>query len=135
LPFKLQSNKLLKINSHNYTGLKIIDNVNPNRVSRQPDKTIQLLSGEFIEQGFTIKLIELHQFVEKTDAKLGPYSLITSLVETDKGQVEMIYDEGFRGENALERAATFVLNTLGLAGMITRSIISINQELENRHNI
>lgn len=115
--------------------MKIIDNVNPNRISRQPDKTYQLLSGEFAEQGFTIKLIELRQFVEKTDEKLGPYSLITSLVETDRGQVEMIYDEGFRGENALERAATFVLNTLGLAGIITRAIISLNQELENRHNI
>jgi hypothetical protein len=112
--------------------LKIIDNVNQNRISRQPDKTIQLLSGEFTEQGFIIKLVELRQFVEKTDAKLGPYSLITTLVETDKGQVEMIYDEGFRGENALDRAATFILNTLGLAGIITRSIISLNQELENR---
>ena len=114
--------------------MKIIDNVNPNRISRQPDKTYQLLSGEFIEQGFTIKLIELRQFVEKTDEKLGPYSLITLLVDTDKGQVEMIYDEGFRGEDALERAATFVTNTLGLAGIITRAIIFLNQELENRHN-
>jgi len=112
--------------------LKIIDNVNPNRINRQPDKTFQLLSGGFIEQGFTIKLIELRQFVEKTDEKLGAYSLITSLVETDKGQVEMIYDEGFRGENALERAATFVLNNLGLSGIITRSIISLNQELEKQ---
>lgn len=124
------NNKLLKINDHNFTGLKITDNVNPNRISRQPDKTFQLLSGGFVEQGFTINLIELRQFVEKTDEKLGPYSLITSLVDTDKGQVEMIYDEGFRGENALERAATFVLNNLGLSGIILRSIIYLNQELE-----
>jgi hypothetical protein len=110
--------------------LKITDNVNPNRINRLPDKTFQLLSGEFVEQGFTVKLIELRQFVEKTDEKLGPYSLITSLVDTDKGQVEMIYDEGFRGENALERAATFVLNNLGLSGIILRSIIYLNQELE-----
>lgn len=111
-------------------GLKIFDNLSPSRINRQPDKTHNLLTGEFVEQGFVIKLIELRQFVEKTDEALGPYSLITSLVETDKGQVEMIYDEGFRGENALERAATFVLNNLGLSGIITRSIISLNQELE-----
>jgi len=110
--------------------LKVIDNVNPSRINRQPDKTCNLLSGEFVEQGFVIRLIELRQFVERIDASLGPYSLITSLVETDKGQVEMIYDEGFRGENALERATTFVLNNLGLSGIITRSIISLNQELE-----
>ena len=30
--------------------------------------------------------------------KLGVFSLITSFVETDVGSVEMIYDEGFRGE-------------------------------------
>jgi len=110
--------------------LKITDNVNPNRINRQPDKTFQLLSGRFVEQGYTIKLIELRQFVEKTDEKLGPYSLITSFVDTDKGQVEMIYDEGFRGENALERAAMFVLNNLGLSGIILRSIVYLNQELE-----
>ncbi len=111
-------------------GLKVYENLNPSRVSRRPDKTHNLLTGEFAEQGFVIKLIELRQFVEKTDRDLGPYSLITSLVETDRGQVEMIYDEGFRGENALERAATFVLNNLGLSGIIMRSIISLNQELE-----
>lgn len=111
-------------------GLKILDNLNPGRINRQPDKTCNLLAGEFVEQGYVIKLVELRQFVERTDDALGPYSLITSLVETDKGQVEMIYDEGFRGENALDRAATFVLNNLGLAGIITRSIISLNQELK-----
>ena len=110
--------------------LKVLENLNPDRVSNTPYKTCNLLTGEFVEQGFVIKLIELRQFVEKTDSVLGQYSLITSLVETDKGQVEMIYDEGFRGENALERAAAFVLNNLGLAGIITRSIISLNQELE-----
>ena len=112
--------------------MKVYDGIKQNRVSRQPDKTFQLLSGEFAEQGFVIKLVELRQFIEKIDEKLGPYSLITSLVVTDKGQVEMIYDEGFRGENALERAATFVLNVLGLAGIITRSVISLSQEHEKQ---
>ena len=113
--------------------MKIIDNVNPNRINRTPDKTVQLLtSGGFVEQGYTIKLIELRQFIEKTDVKLGQYSLITSFVETDKGQVEMIYDEGFRGENALERAANFVLNNLGLSGIIIRSIVYLNQELDKQ---
>ena len=131
MPFKWQSiNKHLTVNDDSSIGLKIIDNVSPSRINRQPDKTYNLLTGGFVEQGFTIKLIELRQFVEKIDDTLGPYSLITSLVDTDKGQVEMIYDEGFRGENALERAATFVLNNLGLSGIIMRSIISLNQELE-----
>ena len=62
------STKLLRINNYNFKGLKIIDNVNPNRINRTPDKTVQLLtSGGFVEQGYTIKLIELRQFIEKTD--------------------------------------------------------------------
>lgn len=109
--------------------MKIIDVANPQRIRRKPDQTITLLdSGSFAEQGFVIKKIELRLFVEKTDHKLGTYSLITSLVETDKGDVEMIYDEGFMGENALGRTANFILNNLGLSGIILRSIIALNSK-------
>ena len=50
-------------------------------------------------------------------------------METDKGSVEMIYDEGFGGENALEKAADFVTKNLGLSGLITRSIITLQSNL------
>jgi len=104
--------------------LKITDVANPERVNRKPDKTITLLSsGNFTEQGFIIKKIELRLFVEKIDEKLGPFSLVTSLVETDKGEVEMTYDEGYRGENVLEKTANFILNNLGLSGIISRSLL------------
>jgi len=85
--------------------MKIVDISNPERINRKPDKTTVLLSdGNFFEQGFLIKRIELKLYTEKLDEKLGPYSLITANIETDKGVIEMIYDEGFRGENALEKA-------------------------------
>jgi hypothetical protein len=112
--------------------LKIIDIANPQRVSRQPDDVLTLLDhGSFVEQGFTIKKIELRLFVEKTDPKLGPYSLITALVETDKGEVEMVYDEGFRGENLLKRTADFILNNLGLSSIILRSVIALDSKKSN----
>jgi hypothetical protein len=111
--------------------LKIIDIANPERVNRQADDTIILLDdGNFVDQGFVIKKIELRLYVEKIDQKLGPYSLITSLVETDKGQVEMIYDEGYRGQNALKRTADFVLNNLGVSGMILRSVITLKSKIQ-----
>jgi len=53
--------------------------------------------------------------------------LITSFVETDKGSVEMIYDEGFRGEDPLSRAAEFLTSNLGVSGLILRSIISLRK--------
>jgi hypothetical protein len=102
---------------------------NPDRINRPPDGTMTLLeSGNFAEQGVMIKKISLRLFVEKKDAKLGDYSLITSLVETDQGDVEMIYDEGYRGENALERAGSFLMNNLGLSSIILRSIIALKSK-------
>ena len=102
---------------------------NPDRIQREPDKILTLLeSGNFLEQGFVIKKISLRLFVEKIDATLGDYSLITSLVETDKGDVEMIYDEGYRGENSLERAGSFITSNLGLSSIILRSIIAIESK-------
>ena len=114
--------------------MKIIDITNPQRVNRKPDDKIILLdSGSFMEQGFIIKKIELRLYVEKIDQTLGPYSLITTLVETDKGDVEMIYDEGFRGENMLKRTSDFILNNTGLAGIILRSTITLNSKKQQNN--
>ena len=111
--------------------MKIVDISNPERVNREPDKTSVLLSnGNYSEQGFLIKHIELKLYIEKIDEKLGPYSLITVTVETDKGNIEIIYDEGFRGENSLEPATDFITNNLGLSSLILRSIVSLNEELK-----
>lgn len=108
--------------------MRIIDMVNPQRVMRSPDKTIVVLSGGgFVEQGFTIKRVELRLFVEGRDERLGPYLLITALVQTDMGEVESVYDEGYRGENALESAASLLLNNLGLSAVILRSIIALEE--------
>jgi hypothetical protein len=112
--------------------LKIIDISNPQRVNRNPDKTTVLLLGDFVEQGYTIKKIELRQFIEKSDQKLGPYSLVTTLIQTDKGDIESLYDEGYRGKNVLDSTANFILNNLGLSGIILRSLISLNQELKKQ---
>jgi len=109
--------------------MKIIDMPNPQRVNRKPDKTLILSSGNFSDQGFLINKVELKLYLEKRDKTNRSYSLITSNVETDKGSVEMIYDEGYRGMNALEEAADFVTKNLGLSGLITRSIISLQSHL------
>ncbi len=109
--------------------MKIIDVANPERINRKPDRTIMLLSsGNLAEQGYIIKKIELRLFVEKIDQKLGPFSLVTLLVETDKGEVEMTYDEGYRGEDVLEKTANFILNNLGLSGIILRSLLVLQSK-------
>jgi hypothetical protein len=107
--------------------MKYIDIVDSNRVDRSPDKIINVLSdGISVEKGYKIKNIQLRLYTEKNDKKLGSYSLITSLVETDKGSVEMIYDEGFRGNNALELSSKFLTENLGISSLILRSLIFLD---------
>lgn len=111
--------------------MKVVDVVNPQRINRLPDKTIVLLSGgNFVEQGFTVKKIQLCLYVQRHDEKLGPYSLMTVQVETDKGEIEMTYDEGYRGKNALEETTGFLTANLGLSSLILRSVMQLKAELE-----
>jgi len=122
---------LCEVNYHNY-DLKIIDIHNPERVNRKPDQ-IEILfsSGDFEEQGFLVKHVELRLYVEKNDEKLGPFSLMTSFVQTNKGSVEMIYDEGYRGEDSLNRTVKFLVSNMGLSALILRSIIALKGNISN----
>ncbi|HEU5487793.1 MAG TPA: hypothetical protein VFV16_03115 [Candidatus Nitrosotalea sp.] len=114
---------------------KVIDVADPERINRAPDKTVTLMSGgNFAEQGHIVKSVSLNLYIQRKDAKLGPFSLITVLVETDKGLVEMTYDEGYRGENAIEEAATFLTSHIGISGLILRSVMQLNQSL-NKNNL
>ena len=112
--------------------MDIIDLHDPSRIDKNPDKIKFLLqNGNFIHDEFKISDIELRLYLEKIDEKLGPYSLITSFVKTNKGTIEMIYDEGFLGEDALTRAFTFLTTNLGLSGLVLRSVISIRQKISD----
>lgn len=112
--------------------MDVIDLHDPNRVSKNPDDVKILVSaGNFIQDEFTVSTVELRLYNEKTDEKLGVYSLITSFVQTDKGSIEMIYDEGFRGDDPLERATEFLTSNLGISGLILRSIISLREKINS----
>ena len=113
--------------------MKIIDLLNPERINRLPDKSTILFSEKnYSEHGFKIKKVELRLFIEKIDEKLGPYSLITSFVDTDKGSIEMIYEEGYHGMNSLERSKDFLISSLGISGLILRSLIALESALKNK---
>jgi len=110
--------------------MKVIDLHDPQRVNRKPDQIkVIFKSGDFEEQGFLIKQVELRLYIEKNDEKLGPFSLITSFVQTDNGSIEMLYDEGYRGENSLNRASDFLILNLGLSALILRSIIALRNQI------
>ena len=107
--------------------MRYIDIPNPKRVDRNPYKIIELLSNcPITEKDYLIKNIQLRLYIEKHDKKLGNFSLITSLIETDKGSVEMIYDEGYRGNDALETSSKFLTENLGISSLILRSLIFLD---------
>ena len=109
--------------------MNIIDLHDPLRVDKIPDEVEVLLSsGDFTQDNFVISKVELRLYTERTDEKLGNFSLITSFVETNQGSVEMIYDEGFRGENPLLRASEFLTSNLGISGLVLRSIITLREK-------
>ena len=113
--------------------MKIIDVARPERINRPPDRSVTLFSGNYPEQGFTIKSVELRQYEEKSERKSDSYSLITSLVQTNKGSIEITYSEGEVGKNSLDEARDFLVSNLGLSGLILRSIIALKEEIK-KHN-
>ena len=98
-----------------------------NRIKDPPKNSTILFSGRTQEQGYVITRIDLRRYIERKDDRLGDYSLLTVLVETDKGSIEMKYDEGFRGEDALESAATLLRHHVGLAALINRALIELRR--------
>ncbi len=111
--------------------MKIIDLHDPQRVDKSPDDVEVLMSsGNFAQDEFVISRVELRLYNERIDDELGTFSLITSFVETDKGSVEMIYDEGFRGDNSLKRTREFLISNLGISALILRSIICLREKLD-----
>ena len=110
--------------------MHIIDLHDPTRVNKTPDDVKILLSdGVFIQDEFKISTIELRLYEEQIDDNLGVSFLITSYVETDKGSIEMLYDEGYLGENVLSRVTEFLTSNLGLSALILRSIISLRNKI------
>ena len=122
----------LSRNNYLNNDMDIIDLHDPTRVNRNPDDVKTLLeNGDFVQDEFSISQIELRFYQEKIDEKLGPYSLITSFVKTNQGTIEMIYDEGFLGSDALSRAYGFLTTNLGLSALVLRSVISIRGKISD----
>lgn len=114
--------------------MRFIDVENPNRLNGSIINKVEIFSGNFLEKGFIIKKVELRLYKEKVDSHKPPYHLITSYVETDKGSIEMVYEEGQNKKDSLEKTASFLKNQLGISSLILRSIISL-AELKRKNKI
>ena len=110
--------------------MKFVDVPDSKRIEKEPDNRNVIFSdGKITQDGVEIKQIELLRYKIKTDENLGEYSVITALVDTDQGQIEILYDEGYRGDDALNESTTMLIQNLGLSGLILRSLISLKNKL------
>ena len=110
--------------------MKFVDIPDSKRIQDEPnDRTIIFADGKIQQDGVGINQIELLQYKIKQDQDLGDYSIITALVDTDQGQIEILYDEGYRGPDALKESANMLIQNLGLSGLILRSLISLKTNL------
>ena len=105
-----------------------VSDIDCDRIKRNPDKSIVLLTNVKIEnQGYIIEHIEIRQYVEKSDPKLGSYSLLTIFIKTNNDIIEMKYDEGFRGNDALDSIVTMLTQYVGLSALINRALIELQR--------
>ena len=110
--------------------MKFVDVPDSKRIERVPDNRNVIFSdGKITQDDVEIKKIELLEYKINTDQNLGTYSIITALVDTDQGLIEILYDEGYRGDDALNDSANMLIQNLGLSGLILRSLISLKNKL------
>ena len=111
--------------------MKFVDIPDVKRITNKPNnRTVIFSDGKITQDDIEIQKIELLQYKIKNDEELGVYSIITALVDTDHGIIEILYDEGYRGDNALNESVNMLIQNLGLSGLILRSIISLKNQLE-----
>ena len=106
--------------------MKFVDVPDSKRIERDPDnRNVVFSDGKITQDDVEIKKIELLEYKINTDQNLGTYSIITALVDTDQGLIEILYDEGYRGDDALNDSANMLIQNLGLSGLILLSLIHI----------
>ena len=107
--------------------MKFIDIQDPTRIDKTPDESHEIFSSEnFTEQGLLIKKIEMRLYIEKHGM-----CLLTIFLQSDKGEVEMLYNETKYEEDLLINLTKFLTNQLGISSIITRAIIFLKSQIED----
>lgn len=105
---------------------------NPHMLKNSPvGVSIIMNHGRIMQDEFLITKIHLRQYVHK---KNDTYSVITAYVETDKGTVEMTYDEGYLGKKPLESATRMLVENLGPSALILRCTIALREQMAAAKN-
>ena len=104
----------------------ILDLETNNLLQQSPKNSKIILSNIMYDSIHFIKKLELLMYITNTHKILGDYSILISIIETDKGTVIMKYDEGYRGKDVFDNSIKMLTQYSGLSSLINRALIELD---------
>lgn len=109
-------------------GLDIKTDIERLRISSAPtDRVILFEDDSFSVNSVSIERVELRQYLEGSDKERGYYSLITAYLKSSEGEIELKFDEGFKGRDPLPEISVILMRYVGLESLINRLLIAFNE--------
>ncbi len=98
------------------------------RLANAPINKVVLFEGVLLSvENISIERVELRHYREGLDKEKGIYSLITVYLKSTKGEVELKFDEGFKGKDPLPEISLILKRYVGLESLINRLLIAFNE--------
>jgi hypothetical protein len=108
--------------------LDIKTDVESLRISNAPINKAVLFEGVLLSgDNISIERVELRHYRERLDKEKGSYSLITVYLKSTKGEVELKFDEGYKGKDPLPEISLILKRYVGLESLINRLLIALNE--------
>ena len=104
----------------------ILDLETNNLLQQSPKNSKIILSNMMYDSIHFIKKLELLMYITNNHKILGDYSILVSIIETDKGTVIMKYDEGYRGKDVFDNSIKMLTQYSGLSSLINRALIELD---------
>jgi hypothetical protein len=98
------------------------------RLSKEPIEKVVLFEGVTLSiDKVSIERVELRHYRESLDVQRGFYSLITVYLKSSKGEIELKFDEGFKGNDPLPELSLILMKYVGLESLINRLVIALDE--------
>ena len=109
------------------TNKKIILDLETNNLLQQSPKNSKIILINIMYDNIHfIKKLELLMYITNNHKILGDYSILVSIIETDKGTVIMKYDEGYRGKDVFDNSIKMLTQYSVLSSLINRALIELD---------
>lgn len=106
---------------------RVILDLETNKLLQKPPKKSKIiLSNIMYDNKYFIKKMELYIYTTNNHKRLGDYSILVVIIETNEGTVIMKYDEGYRGTDAFDNAIEMLIKYNGVSSLINRALIELH---------